>query len=187
MTRPYGVGGPPQLAGRTRPPSPDERFGWMRRRVAGLVSGPEDWVRRVVCTCRREDAFRVSVTDPFLDLFSRGGIGVGVVRLELTCGACGSALTVFDNQMNGWNAVMAGEREELPPDYAARVQASLQPVTCLCGSTGFGCLVWFCYDAHPDDLPASDEDWDEAFGAFAAWTICSRCGVAQQVAEAETA
>ena len=89
--------------------------------------------------------------------------------------------------MDGWNAVIGGEPEELPPDYAARVQAMLQPVTCLCGSTALGCVVWFSYDSHPDDLPASDEDWDEAFGAFAAWAICSRYGLARQVAEAETA
>jgi hypothetical protein len=186
MTRPYGVDGPRHLAGRTRLLSPDERVGWLRR-AASLLTGPTDWARRIVCTCGREDAFGVSVTDPFRKLFSLHGIDVGVVHLELTCGACGSSLTVFDNWKNGWNAVICGEREELPPDYTARVQASLEPVTCLCGSTAFGCVVWFSYDCHPNDLPESEEDWDEAFGAFAAWTICARCGIAPQIADAETA
>ena len=83
--------------------------------------------------------------------------------------------------------MIAGERSLLPPDYTERVKASLHPASCLCGSRRFGCLAWYSYDAQPDDLPAIAEDWDEAFGWFAAWAICSRCGMAQEVADAETA
>jgi hypothetical protein len=187
LAKRYGVDGPAQLAGRNRPVPPDERFGWFGRRER-LMSGREDWARKVVCTCGRENDFRVLITDPSKPLISRNGIELGVVRLELVCNACSSELTVFDNQLNGWNAVIVGERSSLPSDYIERVKANLQPRKChLCGSTHFGCVVWFCYDAHPDELPPSEADWDEAFGAFAAWAVCSRCSSAEQLAEAETA
>ena len=185
-TKRYGADGPPQLVGKCRPVSPHERLGWFRR-VRRLTSRPGGWVRRVVCSCGREDDFRVLITHPFKPLFSRYGIDLGAVHLELACHSCSSEFVVFDNQINGWNAVIAGERSLLPPDYTERVKASLHPASCLCGSRRFGCLVWYSYDAQPDDLPPTEEDWDEAFGWFAAWVICSRCGMAQEVADAETA
>jgi hypothetical protein len=151
------------------------------------MKSPTDWVRKVVCPCGREDDFRVLVADMYAPQLRGDGIAGYVIHLELVCNACGSELAVLDNQTNGWNAVICGEREALPADYVAHVKASLLAAGCLCGSARFGCIVWLSYDSHPDDLPESDEDWDEAFGAFAAWAICSRCGIAQEVASAETA
>jgi hypothetical protein len=113
---------------------------------------------------------------------------LGVVHLDLVCNACKLGFAVFDNQLNGWNAVVCGDKSTLPSDYNDRVRRSLEPRTCPCGSSDFKCLVWYGYDAVAEDLAGVPEDqWDEAFGVFAAWIICSSCGMAQPAAGAETA
>jgi hypothetical protein len=178
----YGADGPPQLIQRTRPLSAEELQLLSIKRVEAT-----DWFRRVLCACGREDDFRILTTDPAKPLISIDGIELGVVHLELACESCNAEIPVFDNRQNGWNAVICGERASLPTDYARRVRDSLESMTCNCGSTAFGCVVWYAYDSHPDDLPEASDDWDEAFGCFAAWFICSRCGNTQLVAEAETA
>ena len=69
-----------------------------------------------------------------------------------------------------------------------RVRESLEPRACSRASSDFECLVWYCYDTDANDLANVPLDqWDDAFGAFGAWVTCSRCGMAQQVADAETA
>jgi hypothetical protein len=150
---------------------------------------PDDWVRKVVCECGREDGFRVLTTDPFTPVQARDGAEItsGSVRLELECQACNASFTVFDNQLNGWNAVIVDDRSLLPSDYVDRVRDLLVPETCgICQSPRFGCVVLFCYDADPDDLPDDGSKWDEAFGAFVAWSICSHCGRVREVGQAET-
>lgn len=200
----YGIDGPPQLVGRSRSASADELLGWFRqiheptdadwsdaerkRRLEHLLSRLGEWFRKVVCHCGRDDHFRVLTTNPLKPLISRDGIELGVVRLDLVCNSCNRDLAVFDNQLNGWNAVICGDRSTLPSDYEDRARRDLEPRICTCGSSDFKCLVWYCYDADADDRADIPPDqWDEAFGAFAAWVICSRCGMAQQVADAETA
>jgi hypothetical protein len=105
----------------------------------------------VVCHCGSDDCFRVLSTDPFKPLISRDGTEFGVVHLDLGCKSCGRDFTVFDNQLNGWNAVVCGDRSTLPSDYKDRVRKSLESRSCSCGSSGFQCLVWYCYDADADD------------------------------------
>jgi hypothetical protein len=114
MTKRYGVDGPPQLVGRTRPVSPEERLGWLGR--ARRFEDPDDWVRKVVCTCGREDDFHVLTTDPSAPVKALDGAEItsGSVRLELECQACNANFMVFDDQLNGWNAVIVDERSSLP-------------------------------------------------------------------------
>jgi hypothetical protein len=97
-TKRYGADGPPQLVGKCQPVSPNERLGWFRR-VRRLTSRPGAWVRRVVCGCGREDDFRVLITHPFKPLFSRYGIDLGAVHLELACHSCSSELVVPDKRL----------------------------------------------------------------------------------------
>jgi hypothetical protein len=203
-TKRYGIDGPPQLVGRSRCVSADELLGWFRqtqeptwahwsdaerkRRLDRRLSRPGEWFRKVVCPCGRDDDFRVLSTNPLKPLISRDGIEFDVVHLDLVCNSCSRNFAVFDNQLNGWNAVVCGDTSTLPSDYKHRVRKSLEPRSCSCGSSDFECLVWYCYDAEADDLVNVPLDqWDEAFGAFAAWIICSSCKMAQQVADAETA
>ena len=63
-----------------------------------------------------------------------------------------------------------------------RSAGALNPRSCFCGSSEFECLGWYCCDAVAHDLTKVPLDqWDKAFGALAAWFICSSCGIAQQV------
>ena len=203
-TKRYGVDGPPHLVGRSRRASPDELLGWFRQtqepagadwpdverkqRLERLLSRLGEWLRIVVCYCGRDDHFRVLTTDPVKPLISRDGIELGVVHLNLVCSSCNRDLVVFDNRRNGWNAVVCGEGPPCPSDYMDRVRESLEPRAWSCGSSDFECLVWYCYDTDANDLANVPLDqWDDAFGAFGAWVICGRCGMAQQVADAETA
>jgi hypothetical protein len=129
----------------------------------------------------------VLTTDPFTPVKVRDGAEItsGAVRLELACQACNTAFTVFDDQLNGWNAVVVGDKNSLPPDYVDRVREILRLENCEnCRSPRFGCVVWFCYDSDADDLPDDESEWDEAFGAFAAWSVCSRCGRAREAGQA---
>src|SRR5688572_9304979 len=103
------------------------------------------------------------------------------------CRACGSDWQFFDDGVHGYNAVVCDDRSHLPANYLESNKALLKPLVCDCGGTAFSVIAWAMYDCTDGIEGVPPEQWDEAYGAFAAAAKCSDCGMVHEIAEAETA
>lgn len=193
---------PPELIGRNKFLSVDELLPWFRQlhvpdwddwsdeeclqRLTKKLSSKDEWYRRIVCDCGCTNAFRILSTDWAKPVAFVGEIEITAVHIDLLCGACDTEISVFDSNLNGWNAVVCDEKSLLPSDYIETVRAVRRVDQCRCGSDTSSCIVWYCFYAEdPDELPVAQ--LGNSFGAFAAWAECSACGKARDIAEAETA
>ena len=184
----YGREGPPQLRGRVEdiPPEDVPKFYGPEGLANWHLSVPESWTRRVRCACGAHDAFEVLTGSAELPGWV-GGKPYGTRRCDLRCTRCNDRFLLFDDGVHGNNAVLADERSTLPPNYLEANAKILQPLACECGGRVFSVIVEVAYDCGDglEDYP--EDQWDDAYGWFAATARCPACGTLHDAANEETA
>lgn len=185
----YGLEGPPQLHDRTEDAPREVLEAWLSTGADCVESFRDDewWRKRVRCQCGGVDAFTILRADASHDQWISGKFG-GRQRTELTCGACGRDMLLFDDGLHGYNAVVCNDRDHLSADYEQANRRLLQRLPCRCGQSQFSIIVEVMYDCDEEDLESiPSKQWDDAYGSFAATARCSNCGDVQEIVDAETA
>jgi hypothetical protein len=179
----YGVDGPPQLQGASRGLSEQlaQRCGWS-------PCADDDWLGEVVCTCAESSRFRILQGDENSNVdWLQGRWGHSITDLE--CASCGFRIPLFHEGFHGYNAVVCGERDEMPEDYLQTNRQLLKPVQCdKCKGEEFGVAVLARYDLRDGLSDTPIDYWDDAYGWFRADAWCFACtSVKSMVVGHETA
>ena len=181
----YGDDGPPQFYGLGEGIPPEVLKEWI---AAGgtcvwTFRDPEWWRKHIRCSCGDVAAFEVRTADARHPDWIGGKIG-GRQRCDLRCTKCAQEIQLFDDGIHGYNAVICGERSTLPPAYR---QSNHKTFACSCKGTTFAVIAEAMYNCGDNLESMPESQWDEAYGAFAAFAKCVNCGSIHEIVEAETA